>query len=103
MKFVYRTKLGLGLMLPGGTAAGVCAAQMPNQGIAVSKENRSIAITATDRVVVMADVAKVHVGFIVYGVDHDSAYAAGSKVSNAVMDALKAAGVPGDEIESENQ
>lgn len=103
MKFVYRTTLGLGLMLLSGTTVGVCAAQMPNQGIAVSKENRSIAITATDSVIVMADVATVHVGFIVYGVDHDSAYAAGSKVSNAVIDALKAAGVPADEIESENQ
>jgi len=29
-------------------------AQMPGQGIAVSKDNRSIAITATDSVIVMA-------------------------------------------------
>jgi hypothetical protein len=97
------TKLGLGLVLLAGATNTVGAAQTPNQGIAVSKENRSIAITATDSVIVMADVATVHVGFIAYGIDHDSAYAAGSKVSNAVIDALKAAGVPADEIESENQ
>src|SRR5579864_2734462 len=103
MKIAYWTKLGLGLVLLVGTTEAVCAAQMPNQGIAVSKENRSIAVTATDSVIVMADVATVHVGFIAYGVDHDSAYAAGSKVSNAVIDALKAAGVPADAIESENQ
>ncbi|HEY4382080.1 MAG TPA: SIMPL domain-containing protein [Acidobacteriaceae bacterium] len=85
-----------------GVAAGA-AAQMPGQGITVSKENRTIAITETDSVTVMADVATVHVGFVVYGVDHDSAYAAGSKASNAIVDALKAAGVPQAAIESENQ
>ena len=80
----------------------ICVAQAP-PGISVNKENRTIAITATDSVIAMADVATVHVGFIVYGVDHDSAYADGSKISNAVMGALKAAGVPSDSIESENQ
>jgi uncharacterized protein YggE len=86
-----------------GAAAASGAAQMPGQGIAVSKDNRTIAITATDSVIAMADVATVHVGFVAYGVDHDSAYAAGSKVSNAIVDALKAAGVPSDAIQSENQ
>jgi uncharacterized protein len=103
MKAVPLAKLGLGLVLLAGATTVACAAQMPNQGIAVSKENRSIAITATDSVIVMADVGTVHVGFIVYGVDHDSAYTTGSKVSNAVIDALKRAGVPADAIESENQ
>jgi uncharacterized protein len=85
-------------------AAGVLAqAQMPGQGITVSKDNRTIAITATDSVVAMADVATVHVGFIAYGPDQDAAYAAGSKVSNAIVGALKGAGVPADAIESENQ
>jgi uncharacterized protein len=85
-------------------AAGVLGhAQMPGQGITVSKDNRTIAITATDSVIALADVATVHVGFIAYGPDHDAAYAAGSKVSNAIVGALKAAGVPADAIESENQ
>ncbi len=92
--------VGLGLALLVGT---VCAAQVPGQGITVSKENRAIAITATDSVTVMADVATVHIGFVAYGVDHDSAYAAGSATSNAVIGALKTAGVPADAIESENQ
>ena len=78
-------------------------AQMPGQGITVSKENRSIAITATDSVIAMADVATVHIGFIAYGVNQDAAYAAGSKASNAIVAALKGAGVPADAIQSENQ
>lgn len=86
-----------------GVAGSSCAAQMPGQGIAVSKENRTIAITATDSVIAMADVATVHVGFVVYGVDHDAAYAAGSRVSNAIVGALKSASVPSDAIQSESQ
>jgi uncharacterized protein YggE len=86
-----------------GGAAATCPAQMPGQGITVSKDNRTIAITATDSVTALADVATVHVGFVTYGVDHDSTYAAGSQVSNAIVAALKRAGVPADAIESESQ
>ncbi len=79
------------------------AASSRAQAIQVNKDNRTIAITATDRVVVMADVATVHVGFIAYGPDKDAAYAAGSGLSNAIMKALTEVGVPADVIESENQ
>jgi uncharacterized protein YggE len=104
MRVAFWMRLGwAAVLLAGSGGADASWAQMPVQGITVSKENRTIAITATDSVKVMADVATVHVGFVVYGVDHDSAYAAGSQVSNAVVDALKAAGVPSDAIESENQ
>jgi len=73
------------------------------QTIQVNKENRTIAITATDKVIVMADTATIHIGFIAYGPDSDTAYANGSHVSNAIVKALTAAGVPSDAIESENQ
>jgi uncharacterized protein len=73
------------------------------QTIQVSKENRTIAITATDKVVVMADVATLHLGFIAYGPDSATAYANGSKVSNAIAAALTKAGSPADALESENQ
>ncbi len=51
------------------------AAPLSSQTIQVNKENRTIAITATDHVLAMADVATLHIGFIVYGPDKDSAYA----------------------------
>jgi uncharacterized protein len=79
------------------------AMMAPAQTIQVSKENRTIAITATDKVLVLADVATLHIGFIAYGPDSDSAYAAGSRTSNAIVKALTTAGVPNDSIESENQ
>ena len=73
------------------------------QTIPVNKDNRTIAITATDRVIAQADVATLHLGFIAYGPDSQTAYANGSRVSNAISEALTKAGVPADALESENQ
>jgi uncharacterized protein len=85
-------------------AAVVIVAVSANaQTIQVNKDNRTIAITATDKVTTMADTATVHIGFIAYGPDSDSAYATGSQASNAIVKALTASGVPSDAIESENQ
>ena len=53
------------------------------QTIQVNKENRTIAITATDKVTAMADQATLHLGFIAYGPDSNTAYANGSRVSNS--------------------
>ncbi len=83
--------------------AALLAASASAQTITVSKDNRTIAITATDRVLAMADTATVHIGFIAYGPDSDTAYATGSRLSNAIVKALTASGVPSDAIESENQ
>jgi len=73
------------------------------QQIVVSKDNRTIAVTTSAEANAAADTVTVQVGFIAYGVDQDSAYALGSKTSNAVAAALKAAGIPQDAIESESQ
>jgi uncharacterized protein len=73
------------------------------QTIQVSRDNRTIAITATDRVKAIADQATLHVGFIAYGPDSNTAYANGSRVSNAIVRALTSAGVAREEIQSENQ
>lgn len=73
------------------------------QTIQVNRDNRTIAVTATDKVTVMADTATVHIGFVAYGPDSDTAYANGSRVSNAIMNALTTAGIPRETIESESQ
>jgi hypothetical protein len=85
------------------TATATTSAQTSAQTIQVNPTNRTIAITATDKVIVMADNATVHIGFIAYGPDSDTAYATGSRISNAIVKALTTAGVPNDAIESENQ
>jgi len=73
------------------------------QTIQVNKENRTIAITATDKVTAMADQATVHIGFIAYGPDSNTAYANGSRLSNAIVKALAASGIAKETIQSENQ
>jgi uncharacterized protein YggE len=73
------------------------------QTIKVDKDNRTIAITASDKATTDADLAVVHIGFQVFGPDEQSTYASGSKTSNVIMDALKKAGIPEKSIESENQ
>lgn len=87
------------------TAIALCTVTLAAsaQTIQVSKENRTISVTATDKVTAMADLATVHVGFIVYGPNSDAAYATGSRTSNDIMKALTAAGIPSASIESENQ
>lgn len=73
------------------------------QTIQVNQNNRTIAVTVTDKATEMADIATVHIGFEAYAPDSDSAYAAGSRVSNAIIDALHKAGIADKDIESENQ
>jgi uncharacterized protein len=90
-------------LAPFALCATFLAMTAPAQTIQVSKENRTIAITATDKVIVLADLATLHIGFVAYGPDSDSAYAVGSRTSNTIVKALTNAGVPNDSIESENQ
>ena len=73
------------------------------QTIQVNKDNRTIAITTTDEAQAVADKAVVSVGYTVYGNDQDSTYADASKSSNAIMKALKDAGVKPEQIESTEQ
>ena len=69
----------------------------------VNKDNRTIAVTTSADANAAADIATVQIGFVAYGADQDSAYALGSKTSNAIAAALKAAEIPQDAIESESQ
>jgi hypothetical protein len=84
-------------------ASFAAAVTAPSQTIQVSKENRTIAVTATDKVTALADTATVHIGFVDYGPDSASAYATGSRTSNAIVKSLTASGIPNDAIESESQ
>jgi hypothetical protein len=84
-------------------ALSLAAVTVSAQTIQVNRENRTIAITSTDTVTVLADTARVHIGFIVFGPDSDWAYATGSRFSNAIIKALTDAEIPADAIESEAQ
>ena len=87
-------------------AAAGCLLAFPvshGQTIQVNKDNRTIAVTATDNATADADIATVQIGFVAYGADRQSAYAEGSRVSNAVTKALMDTGVKKDAIESADQ
>jgi uncharacterized protein YggE len=86
-----------------GAALVLGAAAAHGQAIQVSKDNRTIALTTTDTASSVADMADVSVGYQVYGNDEDSTYAEGSRISNAVMKALSAAGVKPEDIASTGQ
>jgi uncharacterized protein YggE len=73
------------------------------QTIQVNQNNRTIAVTVTDKATEQADSATVHIGFETYAPDSDGAYAAGSRASNAIIDALNKAGVANDAVQSEGQ
>jgi hypothetical protein len=64
------------------------------QQIVVNKDNRTIAVTTSADATADADTVTVEIGFIVYGTDQQSAYASGSKTSNAIAQALKDAAIP---------
>jgi uncharacterized protein len=83
-------------------ATGAVAISQAQQ-IEVNKNNRTIAVTATDKATADAEVATVHIGFQIYAADSQSAYALGSKNSNAIVNALKKAGVEESAIQSEAQ
>ncbi len=73
------------------------------QSIQVDKANRTIAITTTASASAPADIAKITVGFQVFAPNAQTAYQNGARISNAVMDALKKAGIPDKDIQSLSQ
>ena len=80
------------------------AAQQPTQPqLKVDSSNRTLTVSATDSVTVEPDLAILHIGFVTQPQDAKSAYADGSRASNAIISALKQADVPESEIRSESQ
>ena len=73
------------------------------QQIQINKENKTIAITASDQADALADTAVLTIGFHLFGKDQDGTYASASRTSNAIMLAVTAAGVPKEAIQSSSQ
>jgi uncharacterized protein YggE len=88
-------------LLTGSLAA---AAQQTSQvQLKIEPTNRTLTVSAEDRVTVDPDVAILHVGFQTQPSDAKAAYAAGAQTSNAIVAALKQAGIPETSIRSESQ
>ncbi|HWA94982.1 MAG TPA: SIMPL domain-containing protein [Terracidiphilus sp.] len=90
-----------GVLLAAGTFA---IAQQPSQpDLKIDSANRTLSVTATDEVSVEPEVAVLHIGFETAPTDAKSAYAEGSRRSNAIMTALKQAGIAEGDIRSQSQ
>jgi len=84
-----------------------CASGGGQQGtqvqLKIDSTNRTISVSADQRVSVDPELAILHVGFATSPSDAKTAYAVGAKTSNGVVAALKQAGIPEASIRSESQ
>jgi hypothetical protein len=69
----------------------------------IDSTNRTLTVSASDSVSVEPEVAVLHIGFDTQPEDAKSAYADGARASNAIIEAIKQAGIPEDAIHSESQ
>lgn len=79
-------------------------AQQPGQPqFKIDSTNRTLSVSASETVSVEPEVAILHIGFSTQPNDAKAAYAEGARTSNAIIDAVKQAGVPENDIRSERQ
>ncbi|HEV2135708.1 MAG TPA: SIMPL domain-containing protein [Terracidiphilus sp.] len=98
-----RTARILTVLTAMSTAPYAIAQQSSQPQLSVSPTNRTLTVTANDTVTVDPDVAIVHIGFETQPASAKDAYASGAQTSNAIIDALKQAGIAESAIHSESQ
>lgn len=84
-------------------AWSACAQQPAQPQLNVSSANRTLTVTADDQVTAEPEVAILHIGFETAPNDAKGAYADGTRISNAIISAIKQAGIPESDIRSEMQ
>jgi uncharacterized protein YggE len=85
-----------------GCATAV-AQQTSQVQLKIEPSNRTLTVSAEERVTVDPDLAILHIGFETQPSDAKTAYTAGAKTSNDIITALKQAGIPETSIRSESQ
>jgi hypothetical protein len=88
-------------LVTGCAAAG--AQQTSQVQLKIEAANRTLTVSAEERVTADPDLAILHIGFETKPSDAKAAYAAGAKTSNEIVAALKQAGIPETSIRSESQ
>jgi uncharacterized protein len=79
------------------------AQQTTQPEMKVDSSNRTLTLSATESVSVEPDLAILHIGFDTTPEDAKAAYADGARASNAIIAAVKQAGIPETSIRSESQ
>jgi uncharacterized protein YggE len=84
-----------------------CAAAVTQQTsqvqLKIEANNRTLTVSAEERVTADPEIAILHIGFETQPSDAKTAYAAGAKTSNDIVAALKKAGISETSIRSESQ
>jgi hypothetical protein len=84
-----------------GTAV---SAQQTNQlQLKIDPSNRTLTVSAEERVTADPDLAIIHIGFQTSPSDSKTAYATAAKTSNEIVAAIEQAGIPETSIRSEGQ
>jgi uncharacterized protein len=82
----------------------VSYAQSPGQvELKIEPSNRTLSVSAEERITADPDTAILHVGFETAPSDPQSAYAEGTRMSNAILTAIKQTGVQESAIHGESQ
>lgn len=97
MKFAYLSSVVLFATLSAG------AQQTTQPEMKVDSSNRTLTVSASETVSVEPDLAILHIGFDTQLEDAKSAYADGARTSNAIIAAIKQAGIPENAIRSQSQ
>jgi uncharacterized protein YggE len=85
------------------SALSGAAQQTTQPQMKVDTSNRTLNVSATESVSVEPDLAILHIGFDTAPEDAKAAYADGTRASNAIIAAVKQAGIPETSIRSESQ
>lgn len=98
-----RTRTWWAAAVLGVSVAAAQAQTAGNPTLAVSKDNRTLTISASDHAEADAEVADLNVGYTVYGATLKDAYRAASESSNAIVKAMLDAGAAKSEMQSRAQ
>ncbi len=79
------------------------AQQTTQPQLKVDSSNRTLTVSANETVSVEPDLAILHIGFDTAPADAKAAYAEGARASNAIISAVKQAGIAETSIRSESQ
>lgn len=100
---ILRTFAATSLALVLAAPLSVFAQQPGQPTLTIGSSNRTLSVSATATVSVAPDLAIVHVGFQTQPENAKEAYAEGARTSNAILDAVKQAGIADSDIRSESQ
>jgi uncharacterized protein YggE len=93
--------IAMSAALVAALSAGAQQSSQPQ--LSINSTNRTLTVTANESVTAEPDVAIVHIGFETQPASAKDAYATGAQTSNAIIDALKQAGIAESTIHSESQ